>query len=133
MTFNAISAAYLRLQGGAGRGRGQKYSNKRVTTDDGLTFDSRAEYRHWQHLCLLQRAGKIADLQRQVAFVLAPAVKLSGRTKPALRYIADFTYTDLETGQRVVADTKGAITDVWRIKRHLMMAVHGIEVVEIRA
>lgn len=114
------------------RTKGQKYANKKVTTPDGDTFDSRAEYRHWQHLQKLERSGEIKDLRRQVPFVLAPAVKIAGKTKPALRYIADFCYED-SSGKTVVADTKGAVTEVWKIKRHLMMSVHGIEVMEIRA
>lgn len=110
----------------------RKYHNKKVHTADGLTFDSRAEYRHWQYLQLLQKAGEISGLQRQVAFELAPAVVLDGRKKPALRYVADFVYRD-KGGRQQVADVKGAVTDVWRIKRHLMMAVHGIAVQEVRA
>ena len=114
------------------KSKGQKYANKKVTTPDGATFDSRAEYRHWQHLQKLERSGEIKDLRRQVPFVLAPAAKIAGKTKPALRYIADFCYKD-SSGKTVVADTKGAVTEVWKIKRHLMMSVHGIEVREIRA
>lgn len=131
MGFASMSATEFRERGQR-RGRGQKYHNKKVTLPDGQVFDSRAEHRHWLYLQALQRAGEISDLQCQVPFVLAPAVKLGGRTKPALRYVADFVYRD-KAGAQVVADVKGASTDVWRIKRHLMMTVHGIEVMEVRA
>ena len=41
---------------------------------------------------------------------------------------------DRSTGRLFwVEEVKGAVTDVWRIKQHLMMSVHGIEVKEIRA
>lgn len=111
----------------------QKYRNKKVRTEDGLMFDSRAEYRHWQHLCWRLKAGEIRDLRRQVPFELAPGVLVAGRRRPPLRYFADFVWVDSATGEEVVEDVKGASTDAWRIKRHLMMSVHGIAVREIRA
>lgn len=118
---------------GSRPGSHQKYGNQRVTDAEGAKFDSKAEHRHWLHLQMLLKAGKIMKLERQVAFELAPAVVLQGRKKRALRYVADFVYVDAETGERVVEDVKGAVTDVWRMKKHLMMSVHGIEVREIRA
>jgi hypothetical protein len=108
----------------------QKYSNKVTETPDGR-FDSEAEYRHWCHLKTRLRLGEIRDLERQVVFELAPAVIIQGRKRPPLRYIADMTY--IEDGKRIVADVKGAITPEYRIKRHLLIAVHGIEILEIRA
>lgn len=118
---------------GSRPGSHQKYGNQRVTDADGQKFDSKAEHRHWGHLQMLLKAGKITQLERQVPFELAPPVVLQGRKKRALRYLADFVYVDAETGERVVEDVKGAVTDVWRVKKHLMMSVHGIEVREIRA
>lgn len=108
----------------------QKYSNKVTETPDGR-FDSEAEYRHWCHLKIRLRLGEISDLQRQVVFELAPAVVIQGRKRPPIRYIADMTF--VEDGKMVVADVKGAITDAYRLKRHLMMSVHGVEIQEIRA
>lgn len=110
--------------------RHQKYRNRVTETPDGL-FDSEAEYRHWCHLKIRQRIGEISDLRRQVVFELAPAVEIEGRLRPPLRYVADMTY--LEGGETVVADVKGAITPEYRIKRHLLKAVHGIDIKEIRA
>jgi hypothetical protein len=45
--------------------------------------------------------------------------------------VADFVYFD-DNGARVVEDVKGAITDGYRIKRHLL-AVQGIQITEIKA
>lgn len=123
-----MSAAEFRERGQ----RGQKYNNKKVRLEDGAVFDSRAEYRHWLYLQKLEAAGEIDHLRRQVTYELAPAVVLDGRKKPALRYVADFVYRDSRQ-RTVVADVKGVSTPVWRIKRHLMAAVHGIDVVEVRA
>lgn len=110
--------------------RHQKFKNRVTETPDGR-FDSEAEYRHWCHLKLRLRAGEITDLQRQVVFELAPAVVIQGRKRPPIRYVADMTYR--EAGAMVVADVKGAVTPEYRIKRHLMMSVHGVEIREIRA
>lgn len=108
----------------------QKYRNRVTDTPDGR-FDSEAEYRHWCHLKIRQQLGEITDLKRQVVFELAPAVEIGGRKRPPLRYVADMVYQ--EGGETVVADVKGAVTPEYRIKRHLLKAVHGIEIREIRA
>lgn len=85
-------------------------------------------------LRLLERAGHIRDLQRQVVFVLAPPVKFKGarRTTPALRYVADFGYTDTQTGERITEDVKGVLTAVYKIKRHLVAHLYGITIRETR-
>lgn len=107
----------------------RKYRNKPVVVD-GVKYDSMREYKRWSALCGYEQAGLITELERQVTYVLAPAVKLHGepRKKPALRYVADFRYLD-ENGQTVVEDAKGHETKEFRVKRHLMKSVHGIDVV----
>lgn len=110
-----------------------KYRNRKVTVD-GVTFDSAGEQRRYVELCQMQAAGIIADLKQSADFVLAPACHLGGKSKkPALRYRADFTYT--EGGALVVEDFKSPATlanPVYRIKKHLMMTVHGILIRESR-
>lgn len=109
-----------------------KYGNQKVTTETGLTFDSKAEYRRWCELGVLLRAKEITDLQRQVPFELVPAqVSPDGTRLQPIRYIADFTYRD-KTGALVVEDPKGASTAEWVLKKKLMLHVHGIWVREIR-
>ena len=49
-----------------------KYHAKK-TTYQGQTFDSKKEATRYQELRLLQLAGEITDLQRQVPFLLIPA------------------------------------------------------------
>jgi hypothetical protein len=108
-----------------------KYGNRK-SEYAGIKFDSEREKKRWLQLCLLERAGEIADLERQVDFELAPGVDLGeGRRKPALRYRADAVYRVVATGERVVEDSKGAQTDVYRIKKHLMATVHGIVIKEV--
>lgn len=109
---------------------GSKYYNIKTKSSDGIVFDSMKEANRWDHLRLLLRAGKIKDLQRQVKFVLIPK-QLDDRGKTVERecaYIADFTYTDTETGEYIVEDTKGIKTKDFIIKRKLMLWVHKIQV-----
>jgi hypothetical protein len=112
----------------------QKYSNQKIVDADGQKFDSKAEHKYWLHLKLRERAKEIFNLERQVVYVLAPAVAIAGRKRPPLRYIADMRWNEgSKSGPVVVADVKGAVTPGYRIKRHLMASVHGIEILEIRA
>lgn len=50
----------------------QKYGSKKVTYD-GIVFDSKKEMRRYCELKLLERAGKIKDLELQKTFELIPA------------------------------------------------------------
>jgi hypothetical protein len=118
----------LRRQAKAAAPRRHKYANQRVEID-GQAFDSKAEARYWGHLQIRLKAGEISNLRRQVPFELAPAVVIGGRKRPPLRYFADFVWE--EGGREVVADVKGAVPEAYRIKRHLMKAVHGIDILEI--
>lgn len=107
-----------------------KYSNKK-TLVDGIWFDSKKEANRYQDLLLMQKAKVIRNLAIQQVFELVPSVVLNGRKRPPVRYKADFTYfDDTKGGAFVVEDTKGFRTEGYKIKRHLMKAVHGIEVLE---
>lgn len=98
---------------------------------NGMTFDSGRELKRWQELEVLRDAGVIRDLKRQVSYVLAKSVKLNGRTKPAIRYVADFVYWLVGEFRYVVEDAKSPHlrnNPVFRIKMHLLKLEHGIEV-----
>ena len=105
-----------------------KYRNHKVETYEGI-FDSKKEYQRWQELKILQRAGKIRKLQRQVAYTLVPAQKTANGTERSVKYIADFVYE--RDGKTVVEDTKGYKTPEYKIKRKLMLYMHGIEIQEV--
>lgn len=117
-----------------------KYRNRKITRD-GITFDSVKEYRRFCDLLLLQRAGAITDLKRQVEFELIPTqrepdtigkrggVKKGRVIEHKCSYVADFVYT--ENGKTVVEDTKGFRTKDYIIKKKLMLWVHGIKINEI--
>lgn len=107
-----------------------KYRNKPVVVD-GVRIDSKREARRYAELQALERAGRIQDLRRQWSFELAPSVRFEDekKAKPALRVIVDFYY--YEKGSRVVEDVKSpatAKTAAWRIKRHLLKSIHGLDV-----
>lgn len=116
-----------------------KYGNKKITVG-GVTFDSKKEAARYQDLYLLERAGTISNLQRQVKFVLIPAqyepdtigkrggVKRGKLIERECSYVADFVYT--ENGKLVAEDSKGFRTADYKIKRKLMLSVHGIRIKE---
>lgn len=122
-----------------------KYGSRKVTVD-GVTYDSVKEYRRFKELSLLERAGTIQNLQRQVKYVLIPAQREycndiytrgcnKGCFKPGkliereCSYIADFVYT--QNGEIVVEDTKGFRTKDYIIKRKLMLWNYGIQIKEV--
>ena len=104
--------------------RTSKYHNRRK---DG--FDSQKEFNRYAELALMQRAGKISDLQRQVRFELIPAQYKDGKCiYRSCTYVADFVY--MENGEKVVEDSKGFKTPEYIIKKKLMFQRYGILVKE---
>lgn len=103
-----------------------KYHNTRVWYA-GYTFDSQAEMRRYQELCLLRAAGNITDL------AVHPAYPLVVNGVVVANYVADFSYIETATGREVVEDVKGVRTNVYRIKRKLMLACHNITIQEVEA
>lgn len=125
--------------------RRSKYGNRKAVID-GITFDSRKEANRFLELRMLERAGKINALERQVKYVLIPTQRESsseiytkgahkGELKPGkvlekeCSYIADFSY--IQDGAYVVEDTKGVRTEAYKIKRKLMLERYGIKVREV--
>lgn len=119
-----------------------KYNNKKVEVD-GIIFDSKKEAKRYKELVLMQKAGEISELQRQVKYVLIPqqrkpdiigprgGVKRGVVLEKECSYIADFVYFDNQLGRYIVEDTKGFRTADYVIKRKLMLHVHKIQIHEI--
>ena len=106
-----------------------KYGNRK-TEIDGIVFDSRKEAARYFDLCLLEKAGEISELHRQVEFLITPSVRRSdGKVEGSCTYTADFTYRD-KNGNYVVEDTKGMRTKEYIIKRKLILDIFGIEIRE---
>lgn len=128
-----------------------KYGSKK-TILDGISFDSKKEANRWAELRILEKAGKIEDLRRQVKFVLIPAQyedstevyqRGANKGKPKrgklleheCAYIADFVYRVKETDRTTVEDVKGCkcskAYDIFVIKRKLMLERYGIQIKEV--
>lgn len=110
-----------------------KYYSKKAVVN-GIEFDSRKEANRYFELSILERAGVISELQRQVKFELLPSQKIDGKVyERPVTYVADFVYK--HDGRTVVEDTKGyrkgTAYDVFVIKRKLMLYIHGIRVKEV--
>tara|TARA_R110000824_G_scaffold352968_1_gene540110 strand:+ start:403 stop:723 length:321 start_codon:yes stop_codon:yes gene_type:complete len=103
--------------------RKNKYNAKK-TNVDGITFDSKRESRRYLELKTLLHAGHISDLELQIPF---PCIV---NDKKICSYKADFAY--IQDGKRVVEDVKGFVTRDFRLKKKLVEALHGIEVVIVK-
>lgn len=112
-----------------------KYNNRKSHG-----FDSKKEERRYYTLLLQERDGQITDLHRQVPFELIPVQREPDTIGPrggvikgkvierACYYVADFTYK--RDGELVVEDSKGYRTADYRLKKKLMLFVHGIRILE---
>ena len=101
-----------------------KYGNRRSGG-----FDSQLERGRYNELLLLERAGKISELRRQVKYELIPNQYKDGKCLyRKVTYVADFTY--IEDGALVVEDSKGFKTPEYIIKKKLMYMIHGIIIKE---
>ncbi len=98
--------------------------NAEAVRFDGHRFASKAEARRYAELRLLERAGKISELQLQPVFVLQAGFRhaLTGRQIRPIRYVGDFAYH--EDGQLVVEDVKGYEPLVWKIKQKLFLKLY---------
>ena len=117
--------------------RKNKYGARRVGS-----HASEKEHKRAAELKLLERAGVISNLREQVPFELIPAqygtcgLDLKGKPvrvclERSCKYIADFVYTDNQSGNTVVEDTKGVRTKEYIIKKKLMLYLHGIRIKEV--
>lgn len=110
--------------------RTSKYKNIKTTVGN-LKFDSKKEAKRFEELLLLLKAYEIQDLRLQHSFTLIESyTALDGEKIKAMKYIADFTYTDRKRGF-VVEDVKGKRTDVYKMKKKLMKDIYDISITEV--
>ena len=102
--------------------RSSKY-NAVKTEVDGIIFASKMESNRYLELKMLLRSGIISDLELQKKFEL----RVNGVL--ICKYLADFCYLD-QSGRQVVEDTKGVRTPIYSIKAKLMIACHGLRILE---
>lgn len=133
MTVEEYQAAQ-RVEAPQGEDRRRVRGTKRTTTADGITHDSKTEAQRWEELKLLQKAGDICGLKRQVP------IGLIGRDGPIMTdggnrqrvYKADFVYVDNALGITVIEDRKGHETDVFNLKKAIL-AAQGMEILITKA
>ena len=121
--------------------RKNKY-NARTYKVGNEVFHSRKELRRYEELLLLEKAGQIHNLRREVKYLLIPSQRetiwKNGKPRQGkviereCAYIADFVYE--ENGQTIVEDVKGGSatkTPVYRLKKKLLLYIHGIRIREV--
>jgi len=129
-----------------------KYHNKKVYVyEDGfvfhkkckghgtcMVFDSQKEFARYKQLQLLERAGVISELARQVPFVILEAfISEDGTKHKPIVYYADFLYK--EGGRVVVEDVKGIdkktgkviCTETFKLKWKLLQAKYPDKVFKV--
>lgn len=103
---------------------------------EGTHFQSKMEAKRWVALNVIQRAGRIRNLQRQVRYPLH-VVNPQGLKVRIGVYVADFVYeergaripdnllTAAEEWVEIVEDAKGHIEDLYKWKRAHWEAEYG--------
>ena len=96
----------------------KKKYHSNFTEVDGIKFRSKLEAKRYGELKMLERAGKIDML------VLQPRYPMQINGVKIVTYVADFSYVDLENNRLITEDTKGCVTDLYRVKRQLFRALY---------
>lgn len=99
--------------------RQSKYHAEKASLN-GIKFDSKKERDYYAELLLLKKAGEVVKIELQPQFVLQPRFEHDGKKEKPIIYRADFkvTYAD---GHTEIIDTKGFKTDVYGIKRKMLL------------
>jgi hypothetical protein len=104
---------------------------------DGVRFASKKEAARYLELRLWEKAGQIAELERQPVYPLH-ILELWRSSAPLVittvgKYTADFRYLNLVTGEYVVEDVKSEATRTrdYRLRKTIAEAIHGITIVEV--
>lgn len=112
-----------------------KYHNEPITVD-GITYDSKGEYRRHCFLKLMERTGEISNLRYHVEYILIPPIRkeVKCKRKNGTEYVrvtneprvyeADFVYTVTKTGEEVVEDFKGKQTELFSFKADLFFHLY---------
>jgi Protein of unknown function (DUF1064) len=115
-----------------------KYGAIRTVTENGA-YDSKHEARRVEVLFEMQAHGLIRNVEVHPTFDLCVNGVAVGK------YEADARFTAIQeielitlggprtfaAGEKVVVDAKGCKTPVYKLKRKLMLAIHGIEIIEV--
>jgi hypothetical protein len=100
----------------------QKYRAQR-TEVDGILFASKREAQRYGVLKLMQAAQEIRSLELQ------PSYSIVIKDKTVCKVNLDFRYINCKTGKEVIEDSKGFDNPLSSLKRKLVNAQYGIEVI----
>jgi hypothetical protein len=97
-----------------------KYGNKKCRG-----FHSKGEANRFNELKIMEKAGEIKNIRTQVKYVLLDKIpprwnNLKGQRE--ISYMADFVYNDCKTNRDIVEDYKGYQTDVYKLKKKMLLA-----------
>ena len=110
-----------KLKASITQARANKYHAKKITVD-GIVFDSKKEARRYGELKLMQKAGKIQDLDIHFPIDLeVNGVKIC-------TWVCDFVY--YQNDDLIYEDTKGVKTPVYKLKKKLFEALFGRTILE---
>lgn len=129
MTTTGMTLAEYREAVNAAQAKPLKFRNKPMVID-GIRFDSQAEAKRWAELQLLAKAGRIANLRRQISF---PLHVVNGAH--VADYVADHVYYDYERGCEVVEDVKSPATaadSTYRLKKRMFEAEYRMPIYEVQ-
>lgn len=99
-----------------------KYGNE-ITEVNGIKFDSAKEAMYYADLLWLLKAGHITKIELQPRFILQPGYDHKGKHVRPITYVADFKVTEAN-GHVYYVDTKGMKTQVYRIKKKMLLYTH---------
>ena len=99
------------------------------TEVDGIGFASKREAQRYVELKLLEKAGEITELELQPSYPLLAVAPLGGMVQVG-KYIADFRYLTRDADV-VVEDVKGVKTPVYNLKKKIVRANYGVQIVEV--
>ncbi|MFW9968642.1 MAG: DUF1064 domain-containing protein [Candidatus Odinarchaeota archaeon] len=96
-------------------------ASKEDRTAEGITFASKAEKDRYLVLKDMEKCKEIKNLVLQPKFVLQEKFKKDGQTYNSIEYKADFAYFDVSSGIEIIEDVKGMKTQVYKLKKKLLL------------
>lgn len=118
--MNRISIETARKHGYLKR---SKYGNNK-TEYNGNLYDSQKEATRAQQLDIMLQGNAIKGWERQVP------LKIEYNGVKICTYKVDFVVTHLD-GTTDYEDVKGYVTDIYKLKKKLVKAFYGIDIIEI--
>jgi len=101
-----------------------KYHAIRTQNADGTWSDSLREARFDAQIMLLQHDPKTARVVRKEKFPIV----VNG--EKICTFVSDW-FVEKKTGEKIVYDAKGVKTPIYKLKKKLVKALYGLDIVEL--